>query len=203
MAGGNASMADWDPNEAPRTRVILADPHVLPEPRCMRAASSQIVILSTSPARPATRPAGSREPWRPLNDRRHQSARSRNSRQSRLTGPLSSENEARRTSRTLTRPVGKVAAEEIEANAVSERTGGDVDGQLPLGAELQIQWQAHKQRLHRVLQMGPGDPLPRADQRMPGILAHIREVHGVDPVRNPGPRSPGIASAHPRWPGPA
>src|ERR1019366_9496759 len=88
MAGGNASMADWDPNEAPRTRVILADSHVLPEPRCMRAASSQIVILSTSPARPATRPAGSREPWRPLNDRRHQSARSRNSRQSLNTAPL-------------------------------------------------------------------------------------------------------------------
>ena len=37
MAGGNASMADWDPNEAPRTRVILVDFHVLAGPRCMPA----------------------------------------------------------------------------------------------------------------------------------------------------------------------
>ena len=30
-------MADWDPNEAPRTRVILVDFHVLAGPRCMPA----------------------------------------------------------------------------------------------------------------------------------------------------------------------
>ena len=27
-----------------------------------------------------------------------------------------------------------------------------------------------------------GYPLPGADQRMPGMFAHIRQVHGVDPV---------------------
>ena len=30
-------MADWDPNEAPRTRVILVDSRVLAGPRCMPA----------------------------------------------------------------------------------------------------------------------------------------------------------------------
>src|SRR5215469_9621256 len=66
MAGGNASMADWDPNEAPRTRLILADSHVLPEPRCTHAGSSQIVILSTSPARPPPPPRPAyREPCAP------------------------------------------------------------------------------------------------------------------------------------------
>src|ERR1017187_4170546 len=32
-------MADWDPNEAPRTRVILVDSHVLAGPRCMPAVT--------------------------------------------------------------------------------------------------------------------------------------------------------------------
>ena len=32
-------MADWDPNEAPRTRVILADSHVLAGPRSMPAVT--------------------------------------------------------------------------------------------------------------------------------------------------------------------
>ena len=30
-----------------------------------------------------------------------------------------------------------------------------------------------------------GYPLPGADQRMPGTLAHIRQMHGVDPVGDP------------------
>ena len=39
--------------------------------------------------------------------------------------------------------------------------------------------------LHRVLDLGAGYPLPGADQRMPGMFAHIGQVHGVDAVGDP------------------
>jgi hypothetical protein len=52
----------------------------------------------------------------------------------------------------------------------------------PLGAEHQILRQAHDQRLHRIGEVLGGDPLPGADQRMPGPLAHIRQMHRGDPV---------------------
>ena len=71
MASGNASMADWDPNEAPRTRVILVDSRVLTGPRCLRAATRRchpnrdLQYLSgqdPQQSRPAARA------WRPVND---------------------------------------------------------------------------------------------------------------------------------------
>jgi hypothetical protein len=69
--------------------------------------------------------------------------------------------------------VDLVAAQEVEPGAVSQRLGADINGQLPLGAEHQILWQAHGQRLHRVADVLGGDPLPGADQRVPGPLTHM------------------------------
>jgi len=60
----------------------------------------------------------------------------------------------------------------------------DINGKLPLGAEHQVVWQAHDQRLHRVLEVLGRYPLPGADQRVPGLLPHIRQVHHSDPVRH-------------------
>jgi hypothetical protein len=51
--------------------------------------------------------------------------------------------------------VDLVPADEIEPDAVGERLGGDLDGQLALGAEHQIIGQAHDERTHRVADL-PG-----------------------------------------------
>lgn len=60
MAGGNSCMADWDVNEAPRTRVILVDSHVLAgaslHARDDTPSGRQIVIISPSPAEPRNYP---------------------------------------------------------------------------------------------------------------------------------------------------
>jgi hypothetical protein len=52
-------------------------------------------------------------------------------------------------------------------------------------------WQAHDQRPDRVLDLLAGDPLPGADQRVPGLLPHVGQVHGVDPVGHL-PRAPQV-----------
>ena len=89
-----------------------------------------------------------------------------------------------------------VPADEIKGQAVGVAAGADVHGQLSLGAELQVQRQAHDQRRHRVLDVLAGDPLPRPGQRVPGALPHIRQVHRVDPVRHPA-RAPHVLAFHP------
>ncbi len=59
----------------------------------------------------------------------------------------------------------------------------------------------HGQCLHRVLDLGAGYPLSGADQRVPGMLAHVREVNGVDPIGDPSraaqilPLDAGLGSA--------
>ena len=78
-----------------------------------------------------------------------------------------------------------VAAGEIEAEAVGVHLRAQVDGQLPLGAELQIRRQAHGQGLHRIVDVLGRYPLAGADQRVPGLFPHVRQVHGVDPVGHP------------------
>ena len=88
-------------------------------------------------------------------------------------------------------PVDLVAAGEVEPDAVGVRAGAQVDGKLALGAELQVQRQAHEQGLHRVLDVLAGDPLAGADQRVPGLVPHVGQVHGVDPVGHP-PRAPQV-----------
>ena len=93
--------------------------------------------------------------------------------------------------------VDLVAAGEVERQAVGVRVGADVDGQLPLGAEGQVQRQPHEQGLHRVLEVLAGDPLPGADQRVPGPLPHVRQVHCIDPVGHPA-RAPQVLAFHAR-----
>jgi hypothetical protein len=44
--------------------------------------------------------------------------------------------------------------------------------------------QGHGQRVRRVADVPGRDPLPGADQRMPGLLAHIRQVHRGDAIGN-------------------
>ena len=78
--------------------------------------------------------------------------------------------------------VDLIAAHEVQPDAVGDGLGEDVDGQLPLGAEGQLLRQAHDRRCHRVAEVGGRDPLPGADQRVPGAFPHVRQVHGVDPV---------------------
>jgi hypothetical protein len=78
--------------------------------------------------------------------------------------------------------VDLVSADEVQPDPAGERLGEEVDGQLALGAEHQVQRQPHHQRLHRVLDLLGRDPLPGADQRVPGALAHIRQVHRGDAV---------------------
>ena len=77
-------MADWDANEAPRTQVILADSR-RPSGASLsvrgghgHAASRQIVIFSTSPARTGNHTS---PPQATSRQHRHLPARSRYSRQ--------------------------------------------------------------------------------------------------------------------------
>ena len=98
--------------------------------------------------------------------------------------------------------VDLVPADEIEFQAVGAAVSTDVHGQLSLGAELQVQRQAHDQRLDRVLDVLAGYPLPRPGPRVPGSLLHIGQVHRVDPVRHPA-RAPHVLAFYPgsRLPG--
>ena len=84
-----------------------------------------------------------------------------------------------------------VSAVEVRSDPVGGGVRADVDGQLALGAEPQVQRQAHDQGLDRVLDVLAGDPLPGADQRVPGAFPHVRQVHGVDPVGHPA-RAPQV-----------
>ena len=65
---------------------------------------------------------------------------------------------------------------------VGARVREHVGGQLPLRAEPQPVGQPRDQGRHRVGDLLAGDPLPGADQRVPGALPHIGQVHRVDPV---------------------
>ena len=107
--------------------------------------------------------------------------------------PLASKNS--RSSRAVA--VHLVAAGEVERMPSAYGVRADVDGQLSLGAELQVQRQPHDQGLHRVLDVLAGDPLPGADQRVPGLLPHVGQVHRVDPVRHPA-RAPHVLALDPR-----
>ena len=78
--------------------------------------------------------------------------------------------------------VDLVPADEVQPDPVAERLRADIDGQLPFGAELQVWRQAHDQAAHRVIELGGRYPLPGADQRVPGVLPHIRQVHSGNPV---------------------
>ena len=78
--------------------------------------------------------------------------------------------------------VDLIAAGEVEPDAVSEHLADQVDGQLPLGPERQARGQLHHRAPGRILEMLTGDPLPGGDQRVPGSLAGIGQVHGSDPV---------------------
>ena len=75
-----------------------------------------------------------------------------------------------------------IPAHEVQPDAISEDLGEQVDGQLPLGAEHQIIWQAHDLLLGWVIDMLARNPLPGGDQRVPGLLPHIRHVDRGDPV---------------------
>ena len=77
-----------------------------------------------------------------------------------------------------------------------------------LSAEPQVQRQSRDQALHGVLDVLGRDPLPRPDQRVPGLLPHVGQVHRVDPVRHAARRSPCTAvsprrSRTPASPGPS
>jgi hypothetical protein len=56
--------------------------------------------------------------------------------------------------------------------------------------------QPHDQGLDRVLDMLLQDPLPGADQRVPGPGPHIRQADRVDPVCHPA-RAPHVLPLHP------
>jgi hypothetical protein len=92
--------------------------------------------------------------------------------------------------------VDLIAAGEIEAGAVGVCAGADVDGQLPLGAEPQIQRQAHDQGLRRVGDVLGGDPLAGADQRVPSLFPDVGQVDGVDAVGHPA-RAPQVLPLDP------
>ena len=89
-----------------------------------------------------------------------------------------------------------VPAVEVRPDPAGGGVLADVDGQLPLGAEPQVQRQAHEQGLHRVLDVLAGDPLAGADQRVPGLFPHVGQVDGVDPVGHL-PRAPQVLPLDP------
>ena len=78
--------------------------------------------------------------------------------------------------------VDLVPAHEVQPDTVGEDLGEQIDGQLPLGPEHQIAGQPHDQGRGRVVDLLTRDPLPAGDQRVPGLLPHIRQVHRGDPV---------------------
>ena len=75
-----------------------------------------------------------------------------------------------------------VSAVEVRPDPAGGGVLADVDGQLSLGAEHQVQRQSHDQGLHRVLEVLTRNPLPGADQRVPGLLPHVRQMNRVDAV---------------------
>ena len=87
--------------------------------------------------------------------------------------------------------VDLVPAVEVRPDPVGGGLGAQVDGQLPLGAEGQVQRQPRDQGLDRVGDLLGRDPLAGADQCVPGAFPHVGQVHGVDPVRH--------LPAHPRY----
>jgi hypothetical protein len=89
-----------------------------------------------------------------------------------------------------------VPADVIQLDAISEDLGKQVDGQLPLGAEDQVGRQSHHLLPARVAGLLARDPLPRSDQRMPGLFPDIRQVHRGDPVGHL-PRAPQIVALDP------
>jgi len=84
-----------------------------------------------------------------------------------------------------------ISAVEVRPYPAGGDVLADVDGQLAFGAEPQVQWQAHGQGLHRVLDVLARDPLPGADQRVACLLPDIRQVHRVNAVRYPA-RAPQV-----------
>jgi len=87
--------------------------------------------------------------------------------------------------------VHRVSAVEVRPDPVAGGVFADVDSQLALGAEGQVQRQSHDQGLDRVLEVLARDPLPGADQRVPGAFPHVGHVHGADPVGHPA-RAPQV-----------
>jgi len=78
--------------------------------------------------------------------------------------------------------VDLIPAGEIQADTIGEHLAEQVDGQLALGPEGQVRRQPHDPPLHRVIEVLARDPLPRRDQRVPGALAGVGQVHRGDPV---------------------
>ena len=94
--------------------------------------------------------------------------------------------------------VDLIAAGEVEPDAVGEDLAEQVDGQLPLGAEGQVRRQPMIVRRAGSLQLLARDPLPGGDQRVPGALAGIGQVHGGDPVGHfPGAARPQVVALDP------
>jgi hypothetical protein len=91
---------------------------------------------------------------------------------------------------------GGGAADEVECQPVGVAVRADVNGQLPLSAELKIQRQARDQRRHRIRDVLAGYPLPCAGQRVPGLLPHQRQVHHIDAVLHPA-RTSHVLAFHP------
>ena len=118
----------------------------------------------------------------------------------RSTYAWSSASKCSRSSRAVA--VHLVPAVEVRPDPVGGGVLADVDGQLPLGAEPQVQRQPHDQGLHRVLEVLAGDPLAGADQRVPGLFPHVGQVHGVDPVGHL-PRAPQVLPLDPAVASPA
>jgi hypothetical protein len=89
--------------------------------------------------------------------------------------------------------VDLVAAGEVEPDAAGGGLSADVDGQLPLGAELKIWRQARDQGPDRVIDLLAGNPLAGADQCVTGTFPHVGQVHRGDPVGHL-PRAPQVVA---------
>lgn len=78
-----------------------------------------------------------------------------------------------------------VPADEVEAHPVGESVRQDLRGEFSLGMETQAGGQPHRSGPYRVGDVLGGDPLPGADQGVPGLFPHVGQVHSVDAVGDP------------------
>ncbi len=81
--------------------------------------------------------------------------------------------------------VDLITAGEVDVHAVGAGIAQDLDRQLALGRERQVRGQPHPLACAGVIEVLTRDPLPEPDQRVPGVLADVGQVHGVDPVDDP------------------
>jgi len=92
--------------------------------------------------------------------------------------------------------VDLIATDEAGLHPADSGISAGTGRELPLGGELQAWRQRHGDAPDRAGYLIGRDPLSRAGQRVPGVLADIGQANGTDPVLRPA-RAARMPAFHP------